>query len=410
MNSVDSILNVNNRVTYDENIIRYETHSYGPYTSVSLDSTDNIVISINQESSYMLVSESGIYIEGKIVKPDGTALDANKDIKFINNGFCFLFDEIRLEMNSVEIDSIKNVGITSTLKAYPSYSSSEMKKYEVTGWNQKIKLGPNYTFSGYLPLKFLFGFAENYEKIILNQRLDLIIMRTKSAKDALISSGANAITDAKVQLTKVLWKVPHVQVSDPIRLELLSQYKKNTPIDMSFRKWNLNYYPNLPASKEINWTVKTTNQMEKPRFVVLAFQTARNNNIAKDPSAFDNVNLKNMKVYLNSICFPYESLNVDFPSKKIIPLYLMYSAFQESYYGKVSEPFLSYDEYLETAPIVVVDCSKQSELWKHSSTVDIRIEYELGENVPNDTTLYALIIHDSLVRLYPLTNTIQKVL
>lgn len=264
MNSGDSILNVNSRINYDENIIRNETHSYGPYTNISLDSTDNINISINQESSYLLVSESGIYIEGKIVKDDGSSLEANKQISFVKNGLCFLFDEIRLEMNSIEIDSCKNVGITSTLKAYPSYSSDEIKKYETTG--QSVELSAKYTFSGYLPLKFLFGFAENYEKIILNQRLDLILMRSKSTKDALLSSGTDAVTDAKVQLSKVLWKVPHVQVSDPIRLELLSQYKKNIPIDMSFRRWNLNYYPNLPASKEINWAVKTSNQMENPRY------------------------------------------------------------------------------------------------------------------------------------------------
>lgn len=408
MNSGDSILNVNSRINYDENIIRNETHSYGPYTNISLDSTDNINISINQESSYLLVSESGIYIEGKIVKDDGSSLEANKQISFVKNGLCFLFDEIRLEMNSIEIDSCKNVGITSTLKAYPSYSSDEIKKYETTG--QSVELSAKYTFSGYLPLKFLFGFAENYEKIILNQRLDLILMRSKSTKDALLSSGTDAVTDAKVQLSKVLWKVPHVQVSDPIRLELLSQYKKNIPIDMSFRRWNLNYYPNLPASKEINWTVKTSNQMEKPRYIILGFQTDRDNNLKKDPSEFDNVKLKNMKVYLNSICFPYESLNIDFDSKMYIPLYLMYCAFQESYFGKISEPYLSYKDYLSKAPIIVIDCSKQSELWKHSSTVDIRVEYELAANVPEKTTLYALIIHDSLVRVYPLTNTIQKIL
>lgn len=88
----------------------------------------------------------------------------------------------------------------------------------------------------------------------------------------------------------------------------------------------------------------------------------------------------------------------------------MYTAFQESYYGKVAEPYLGYREFLSKAPIIVIDCSKQSELWKHSSTVDIRVEYELAENAPANTTLYALILHDSLVRLYPLTNTIQKIL
>uniref|UniRef100_A0A8D8RM82 Double jelly roll-like domain-containing protein n=1 Tax=Cacopsylla melanoneura TaxID=428564 RepID=A0A8D8RM82_9HEMI len=405
--SVSNILNINNGVDYDENITRYDVHNYSPATSLSLDAADNIIISVNQESSYLLISESGIYIEGKITKGDGTGLPAGTEVTLVNNALCFLFSEIRLEMNNVEIDSCKEVGITSSLKAYASYSQNELKRFETTGWNKTIALGEGFTFSGYIPLKFILGFAENYEKIILNQRMDLILMRSKKPKDAL--KGA-ATLDTKIQLTKILWKVPHIQVSDPIRLQLLSQYRKNIPVTMSFRKWNLNYYPNIPAVKESSWTVRSTTAVERPRYIILGFQTSRDNDFTKDPSEFDHCDLKNLKVFLNSESYPYEALNLDMGGKKYVPLYLMYCAFQESYYGKLSEPFLAYNEFLSKAPIVVIDCSKSYELWKHSSSVDIRVEYELKNNAPNDTDLFALIIHDSVVRLQPLTNSIQKVM
>lgn len=404
----DSILNINSKVGFDENITRYEIHSYSPYTSISLDTTDNIIINVNQESTYLLVSESGIYLEGKITKEDGKDLDAGSNISFINNGLCYLFDEIRLEMNSVELDSTKMVGVSTTMKGYASYSSEEMKKFETTGWNQKIAFGNNFTFSGYIPLKFVLGFAETYEKIILNQRLDLILIRSKNVKDCLLST---TVTNAKVQLTKVQWRIPHIEVADNLRLAFLSQYKKNTPIDMSFRRMALSYFPSVfTNTKEMSWNVKSSVALEKPRYVILGFQTDRDNSIAKDPSQFDHVKLKNVKLYLNSTCFPYENLNIDFVNKKYIPLYLMYCAFQESYYGKIAEPYLNYSDFLTKAPLCIIDCSKQAELWKHGSTVDIRIEYETHENVAANTTLYALIIHDTILRLFPLTNTIQKIL
>ena len=44
-----------------------------------------------------------------------------------NNCMTFLFNEIRYELNSVEIDSNRNVGITSTLKNYASPTSGEDK-------------------------------------------------------------------------------------------------------------------------------------------------------------------------------------------------------------------------------------------------------------------------------------------
>lgn len=406
--SNNNILNINDVVNFDEKITRYEIHSYGPFTTISLDSADNIIININQESAYLLLSESGIYLEGSIKKEDGTNLATGADIDFINNGLCYLFNEIRLEINSIDVDSCKNVGISSTLKAYPSYSQNESKKYEVLGWGKNILLDKkNFSFSGYIPLKFILGFAESYDKIILNQRLDLILMRAKNCKDALFSS---TVTAAKVELTKIQWKMPHIQVNDSLRLDLLSKYKKNIPINLAFKRWNLNYYPNIPKTTEGNWTIKTSNQLEKPRYIIFGFQTARENDFTKDPSKFDHVNLKNLKVYLNSDSYPYENLNLDMEKGRCLMLYLMYCSFQESYYEKVGEPYLDFENFKKDAPLCIVDTSRQSELWKHSSTVDIRVEYELAKQAPDNTTLFALIIHDSLMKLFPLTNTIQKIM
>lgn len=157
-------------------------------------------------------------------------------------------------------------------------------------------------------------------------------------KDALIST---TITDAKVNLTKIQWRIPHVQVNDNIRLNLLTKYKQNIPINIGFRKWNLNYYPNIPGSKTGKWTIKTSNQLEKPRYIIFGFQTDRENNLKKDPSKFDNVDLRNLKVYLNSESYPHEDLHVDFANKKYMSLYLMYCDFQRSYYGKSSEPYFT---------------------------------------------------------------------
>lgn len=406
----NNILDINSVISFDENITRYEQHSYGPLTSISVDSADNIIISVNQESAYLLISESGIYVEGKITKENGDVLNLPTDssIEFINNGLCFLFSEIRFEVNAVEVDTCKNVGITSTIKAYPSYSQNESKKYEVAGWGKNSLINKSdHTFSGYIPLKFIFGFAETYDKIILNQRLDLILTRAKNSKNALYST---SVSDAKVQLNKILWKIPHIHVNDSIRLDLLSRYKKNIPINIAFRKWNLNYYPNIPQTKDGQWVVKTSNSLERPRYILLGFQSDRENNFAKDMSKFDHVKLRNLKVYLNSDVYPYENLNLEIAKKRYLPLYIMYCNFQESYYGKVSEPFLDYEDFLNKAPLCVIDTSRQAELWKHSSAVDIRIEYELESNAPANTNLFALIIHDSLLKLYPLTNTIQKVL
>lgn len=146
---MSSILNINSKVKFDESITQ-EVHSYATYTSITVDSGDSIIIIINQENVYLLLSESAIYLEGKIndlTKTDGQAIATTDKLDFINNAICFLFDEIRLEMNGVEIDSCKNVGITSCMKANASFSENEMKKFACTGWeNKKNKTLRQYFF------------------------------------------------------------------------------------------------------------------------------------------------------------------------------------------------------------------------------------------------------------------------
>lgn len=47
----------------------------------------------------------------------------------------FLFQDIRYELNGVEIDRIKNAGITTTIKSYVSMNTGESKVAALWGWN-----------------------------------------------------------------------------------------------------------------------------------------------------------------------------------------------------------------------------------------------------------------------------------
>lgn len=86
----------------------------------------------------------------------------------------------------------------------------------------------------------------------------------------------------------------------------------------------------------------------------------------------------------------------------------MYQSFQHSYYGKRNEPLLTKEHFKDYAPIVVIDCSRQSEAIK-SSTVDIRIEMEVSEEFKANTTAYALILHDALVEYNPLSGLVRRI-
>jgi hypothetical protein len=79
--------------------------------------------------------------------------------------------------------------------------------------------------------------------------------------------------------------------------------------------------------------------------------------------------------------------------KKIISQYV---SSYESYYEKGERnPILSPSEFKSTAPIVVVDASKQNDE-STASTVDVSIEIDASENLTG-VTAYCILIYDRIV-------------
>ncbi|XP_022183010.1 uncharacterized protein LOC111042635 [Myzus persicae] len=174
------ILNISSQYETDSKITKIEYHSYTPYTT-SFNNNDEIRISIQQTDVYPYLYESFIYLEGMISEAD--------KVKLSNNGNSYLFEQIRLEINGIEVDSTRVLGIKSSLKDYLSGTPDNYNCYENAGWNFK---------NG-----------------------------TQSANEKVAST-------AKVTLNKIVWKVPHITVDDGERLKLLKLVEREK-IDTSKR-------------------------------------------------------------------------------------------------------------------------------------------------------------------------------
>jgi len=77
--------------------------------------------------------------------------------------------------------------------------------------------------------------------------------------------------------------------------------------------------------------LKTSSALGKPRFVIVGFQTDRQNKKDQKASHFDHARLCDVKLYLNSQCYPYANLNLDIANNQFAPLYDMYSHLQSEY-------------------------------------------------------------------------------
>jgi len=117
----------------------------------------------------VLPRKSFLRITGRLTKANGIAVAATTRI--VNNGICFLFDELRYELNGVEIDRCRYVGPNSLMKGYASFTSSKAHSLENAGWCHAQETGRQTSANVYsdvnIPLKILPDSSKTTTKSLL---------------------------------------------------------------------------------------------------------------------------------------------------------------------------------------------------------------------------------------------------
>ncbi|XP_050065409.1 uncharacterized protein LOC126554377 [Aphis gossypii] len=237
---------------YEEDckITQMQYHSFLPYSTTALSNNDEIRISIQNMDAYTLPCESYLYIE-------------------------------------VEIQKLKSPGISSSLKGFCSHTPSELNNLQNAAWDVDMDASENKhfmlnnKFAGCIPLKHLFGFCEDYKKILLNCNQQIILNRSSTDFDALYvltTTPNEKLKKVAIELNKIIWKMPIIRVSDKEKIKLLKVLDSRKPVACAFRNWDLCEYPVLPQNTSHSWTVKSSSLLEKPRFALIGLQTDRKNN------------------------------------------------------------------------------------------------------------------------------------
>lgn len=385
----DRILQVRQQPINQSYITFYEWVVYSAFNLKATNPSDEMIITIQNQNVFTHITNSYLLIEGRITKGKIGAVE--KDYTLVKNAFPYLFEETRFEINGHVIDKARNVGITNNMKVYTMNNKAETE----TMWNNRVNADGSFVTT--IPLSALLGFAQYHDKVIMKATQSLVLLRAKDDKNLFVSEAQPII-----ELTKVQWLVPHVKVSDKAKIDLLMIEKKELDLPVAFRSYDLYEYPLTPNSTKQSWRIRTMLQMEKPRFVILGFQTNRKK-IESDASKFDHCNLCSVKLYLNSDAYPHTPLNIDFEQNSFEMLYRSYINLRPQLTGKSIDPLFNRQDFKETAPLVVIDCSRQNESIK-SSVVDIRLEFEAKNPFPQNTVAYCLIVHDRIIEYNPVKN------
>ena len=400
----------------DESIEEYEHHEYEPITGTNLNNPGEIRINIETQDLFTHPSESYLIVEGRLTKADGTAYANADNVALTNNALMHLFSNIKYQLSGQEIESLFYPGQGTTMLGLLKYPDDFSKSQGLnqlwykdttdaaaaanTGFAVRQSYliqspNPKGTFSFRVPLKHIFGFCEDYEKILYGMKQTLTLVR-KSYNDAIFRD--NAAGAGKITLDKVSWFMPHVLPADAEKFQLYKTIESKTSLPVAYRMRQCDSI-SVPQSTNFTWRLSVKSSPEKPRYVVVGFQTGKDGDQEENPSIFDNVNVRNMYVMLNSTRYPAVDYQIDFDKQQFSRVYGDAAVFRSKFYHMdelVSNPNITPADYKTLFPLFVFDVSKQSERLKTSVT-DIQIKTQFNANVPAGTEAFAVVISDKML-------------
>ena len=420
---MNSILRITDPILKDDSIDKYEDIEYEPIVGTNLNSSgQDIRLTIETRDIFTHPSESYLIIEGELRKNNDARYADDDPIALTNNGIMHLFKRIRYDLSGQEIESLVHPGQATTmlgLLKYPddfskSKGLNQLWYKDTTGTavladNDGFKIRHNYiitnsqprgSFSFRIPLKHIFGFCGDYDKVVYGLKHNLTLTRNDN-NDA-IYRGPNAgaaLAAGKVHLEKISWFMPHVTPADKDKMELYKIIERKEKIPVGYRMIQCDSALIPQTSTDFSWRLSVKSSPEVPRFIIVGFQAGTSGNQQENPSIFDDVNVNNIYVMLNSTRYPTADYNIVFSAQKFSRVYGDAAEFRTKFFNMdelVSNPNITPSDYRNLYPLFLFDVSKQGEKLKYSTT-DIQIKVHFNPGLAANTQVYAVIISDRLI-------------
>src|SRR6218665_3415181 len=282
------ILKITDIPLVDKTIERYELHEYEPTARRNLNTAGEIRINIELQDQFSHPSESYLQFEGRLTKTNNTAYVNADAVALTNNGLVYLFSQISYALSNQEIETLFHPGQPTTMLGLLKYPNDfalaqglnqlwtkDTAATTVSTDNTGFAIRQAYfirkptakgRFSFVIPLKHIFGFCEDYDKVIYGMKQTLTLVR-RSDDDAIYRALTAADADAaaiaaavgKVNIDKISWFMPRVIPSDMQRMQLYKTIESKATLPVAYHARHCDTIT-VPESTTFSWrlSVKTT--------------------------------------------------------------------------------------------------------------------------------------------------------
>ena len=337
---MESILNIQEKYHVDDSIKSYEYNEYHPTSGSDLNMTGEITFRINNEDEFYHPRRSYLLIEGDILKAANDNRYADADmISLTNNGILYLFSNIKYILGDQEIESLYHPGVASTMFGmvkhpfdyskgaglmqcwYPDTSAAaDDDNLGFKARHDFIIEGPdtNGSFRLAVKLEDIFGFCEDYDKVVYGIQHSLKMVRTND-NDAIFR--AHAADAGKIKLSKMTWMMPRVHANDTRKFDLYKIIKSKDVLDVAFRQRQCNT-TELPAAALTHiWRIGVRTAPEKPRYIIIGIQQDKSGNQEANAALFDTCHVSKMSIVMNDSEYPALDANTKFYKKSIYTIF-----------------------------------------------------------------------------------------
>ena len=134
----------------------------------------------------------------------------------------------------------------------------------------------NRKFSAMVSLSRIFGYCENFNKVMYGAKHELILGRTDDIDSMIRSSrknteGSDETTSGKVNLTKLGWRMAIIKLSGKYKLELLADIEDKKILPVEFLSRHCESLELNNNQRNLDWRLSVSTGSERPRYVILGF-------------------------------------------------------------------------------------------------------------------------------------------
>ena len=400
-------------------VASYEYQTIYPINGLSdFNQYKSVRFNLLQQNLLLHLRNGFIEVTGQILKAVSphdqyTATDV---ISFCHNGGCFMFSEATLSISGQIVENVSFLGQASTMlhSALFSHRSDGLsfswvpdtaantesegfktrKKWFIDGPREDEDKG---RFSIKIPLHVIFGFCERFQ-LFSGYGLEICLARAGDS-ECLIRSSSTAI--GELNISSIRLSIPIVQPSDEVKLKLNSELRENREYQWTFRKRSMLMQSVPDGLTQHQLSLANTSFEERPLFVLVAFQKDKVTDQKGNNAIFKPNNVESIVVKQNSVQYPRNINEADFPKNNFGLWYEAFVNFRAQYlqyngqYNPTTEVTPSTFKSLYT--IFIVDCSKSESVISRNVQTEVCVKFR--EATPKNLRVYILHISERTLNL-----------